>query len=345
MNGQGPPVPLIGVIGCGAVAASFHVPALARHPELRERLILVDPDEERAGALASRHGVARTARQLADCLGELDAAVICAPHRFHYELSLACIEAGVHVLCEKPLAETAREARELVDRAKERGVILCVNHTRRLYPVNRKVRELIAEGAIGGLRSVRYTWGEKFGWPAATGGYFGRASGGRGVLLDKGAHLLDLICWWLGGKPRLVSYRDDSMGGSEAVAELRFEHRGCEGEVRLSWLSKYDNRFVVEGEAGRLEGELFDWRTLTLTDLTAGGGEPERLRLESSAREPGDFATVMVDGFVAAVRGEAPPPVPAREVIDSIELMEECYASRRRFEMPWHDTLDRVLAR
>lgn len=335
------PAPTVGVIGCGAVAASFHVPALARHRELRERLVLVDPDEGRARALAARHGIARTSRDLTDCLEELDAAVVCAPHRFHYELSRACLEAGVDVLCEKPLTETAEQARELVELADRQDAVLCVNHPRRLYPVNQKVRELIADGTIGELRALRYTWGEKFEWPAATGGYFGQASGGRGVLFDKGPHLLDLICWWLSGKPRLVSYRDDAMGGSEAVAELRFEHRGCQGEVRLSWLSRYDNRFVVEGESGRVEGELFNWRTLT---RTAAGGEPERLRLESSVREPGQFANAMIDGFVAAVRGDAPPPVAAREVIDSMALMEECYRSRRRFELPWHDTLDRVLA-
>lgn len=334
-------MPTLAVVGCGAVAATYHVPALARHAGLRERLVLVDPDEERAKALAARHGIERTAPDLGSILPELDAAVICAPHRYHYELSLACLRAGVHVLCEKPLAGSLEEARTLVREAEERGAILCVNHTRRLYPVNRKVRELIAEGAIGRLRSLRYAWGEEFGWPAAGGDYFGRASGGRGVLFDKGAHLLDLVCWWLGAKPRLVSYLDDAMGGSEAVAEVRFEHEGCEGEVRLSWLSRYENRFEVVGESGRLEGDLFDWRTLV---RKGPNGRTERHRLESEAREPADFAKAMVDGFLTAVRGEGGPPVPASEVLDSIELMEECYGARRRFEMPWHDAVDRVLA-
>ena len=125
-------IPTIAVIGAGAIADIFHLPALSRRPEVRGRLIVVDRDGERARTTAARHGITRYATDYRGVLDEIQGAVIAVPHRLHVPLSRECLTHGVHVLCEKPLAETAAEAEELAHAADQAGVTLRVNNTRRL---------------------------------------------------------------------------------------------------------------------------------------------------------------------------------------------------------------------
>src|SRR5258705_11346855 len=98
------------LIGCGAIADGFHLPALARHRDILAKLVLVDPAIERARALASKHGVAATAARLDDVLDRIEGAIVAVPPRHHQAVALPCIARGVHVLCEKPLCGTAEHA-------------------------------------------------------------------------------------------------------------------------------------------------------------------------------------------------------------------------------------------
>src|SRR5712664_4161598 len=94
----------IALVGCGAIAQTFHLPALLAEPGVRERLILVDRDLARAQALGDGRGLSAYASDLDDVLGRIDAAVLAVPHRLHFALAMRCLSSGVHVLCEKPLA-------------------------------------------------------------------------------------------------------------------------------------------------------------------------------------------------------------------------------------------------
>lgn len=326
-------------MGCGAIADSFHLPALVRSPEVRDHLVLVDPDLERAGALARKHGVRRVVPELGDVLGAIDGAIVAVPPRLHHEVALACLERGHPVLCEKPLCSDPGAARELVETADRIGTRLAVNQTRRLFPAFQEVRERIAGGELGRIEEIDYVLGEPFDWPAATDSYFGLRGGGRGVLLDIGAHIVDLVCWWLGGRPRVVDYRDDSFGGTEAVAGVTLEHEGCRVHMRLSWLSKLENRYRIRGERAHLEGGVYDWGSYDL------GATPESLRKTTTRRRMRGFddaANGLIDNFLEVVTGRAEPLVPGREVLPSIGIIDECYAGRARFDLPWHDAWDRI---
>jgi predicted dehydrogenase/nucleoside-diphosphate-sugar epimerase len=327
------PTPRIAVVGCGAIAEAFHVPALARHESIRSELVLVDPDLPRARDLARRFGAGGACADIREVLDRIDGAIVAVPPRLHHPIGLACIRAGVHVLCEKPLAETPEAARELVDVADREGVALAVNQTRRLFPSFLKVRELLRSGAIGRPERIEYQMGEPFDWPAATASYFGAAGSKKGVLLDTGAHILDLVCWWLGEKPELSDYRDDSSGGTEAVAQISLRTRECEARVRLSWLSKLANRYRIEGEAGSIEGGAYEWSSLTLRDAAGRG---RKLRVGERGLGFDDLANRLIDNFLDVVRGLAEPLVPGAEVLSSIELIEACYQQRSRFDLPWN---------
>ncbi|MBD0318956.1 MAG: Gfo/Idh/MocA family oxidoreductase [Gemmatimonadetes bacterium] len=328
--------PAIALIGCGAIARSFHLPALVRHPGLRERLILADPEIERARALGAEFGVTHCVADYRDALDEVQGVVIATPHHLHFPIAMDAIRHGVHVLSEKPLAERAQDIRELQDAAALKGVRVAVNNTRRLMPASRRIAEMIHRGEIGKLRSIEFFEGDKFGWPSASGSMFGVRGGGKGVLLDFGAHVLDLICWWMGGKPEVVDYRDDSFGGSEAVVHAVYELDGCRADVRLSWLAKQRNTVVIRGDGGEIEAGIYDLSTITVRTRS---GQARRVKIPTEVRTFPDLADTLIANFAAVLRGAEEPLVTAADVLPSIELIEESYPRRRRFEMPWHATL------
>jgi len=331
--------PTVAVVGCGAIASMWHVPALVRHPGVRERLLLVDQDLDRARELAQVFDVASVAADYRDVLGRVDGVVIALPHHLHYRTALDCLRAGVHVLCEKPLAESAAEVAELVAAAEQAHVTLAVNNTRRLFPPSRKVHELLSEGAIGPVRFLGYYDGAKYAWPSASGFAFGLRGTGKGVLLDVGPHVLDLVCWWLGRQPQVTAYADDSLGGSEAVAKLSFTDGKTHGEVHLSWLAKLRNGFRIEGEAGYIVGSTSDWHAV---ELASRSGKRTLIPLNSRIRTTSDAGRLVVENFLDVIRSGRPPLVSAQDVAPSIAMIEECYARRRRFDMPWHDAWKQI---
>lgn len=330
--------PVIAIVGCGAIAELFHLPAFARHEEVARRLILVDADQARAAALAAKVPGSRTAASLESVLGEIQGAVLAVPHHLHVPMSLTCAGAGVHVLCEKPLADRAAEVDAIAAAAAQSGATVAVNNMRRFYPAVKEIHRLVRAGELGTLKRLTITWGEKFDWGAASGFYFGQASRGRGALLDRGAHVLDLACWWLGGPIRLTGYRDDSLGGAECWAELMGEREGCAVEVRMSWLSRFENRIVLEGDAGGVGLGIYDWVEF---QRWSPRGQPRKVVMPSTLTAPREISRLVADSFLATIREGAPPVVSARDVRDSIALMEAAYQARTRVAMPWFDAWER----
>jgi predicted dehydrogenase len=326
-------VPTIALIGCGAIAERYHLPALASDRDVITQLILVDRDQDRARALADRFGVSRWAADYREFLPQIDGAIVAVPPALHHRITMDLVSHGIHVLCEKPLAETPHEARQMVHEAKANGVTLSVNHTRRLFPAYAKIRELLVEEALGELVSLTYYDGTEFDWPAASAFHF--RSGSRGVMLDTGIHGLDTICWWLGGKPALVSAETDSFGGPESVAHVRLRHGACDIELKLSWLSRLANHYEIIGRRGRIHGDVGDWRRVT---IEYADGRRKRIPVQCTAQNYSDFGQAMIGNFVDVVMGRAEPLVPGHDVIAPLELMNECYQAATRFRLPWFET-------
>lgn len=327
--------PRIAVIGGGAIAEAFYLPALRR--QRLGSLVVVEPSAERRALLAGAHSGLELRGALEEVTATIDGAIVAAPPLHHFAIASACLAAGAAVLCEKPLAASAAEGRELVDRAAQARRPLAVNNTRRLFPTSRYVAQTARAGRLGELRRIVYREGQPFDWPAATASYFRPDGPPRGVLLDRGAHVLDLVCWWIGGRPEVRQVETDSFGGPEAHARLALRHGACAIEVELSWLYKLPNRYALEGAAGGLRGEVYDWRNL---EERAGGGPWRHARI---ARRPGlfpEYAERLVGNFLATIAGEAPPLVAGGDVLDSLVLLDECYERARHFEMGWYRRLE-----
>lgn len=332
-----PALPLrVAVVGCGAIAEKYHLPALAQRAGLLKQIVLVDPDIPRATALAATLSGARVAKSYEHVLDDIDAAIIATPPSLHCRIAMLLLARGIHVLCEKPLAESAADAKAMIALAERSGALLCVNHTRRAFPALRRVKALLDSGAIGECIAIEHTEGARFNWPSASGWHFARSSVAKGVLFDQGAHVLDTICWWLGEKPAVVMCSTDSFGGPEGVASLVLRSGSCTINVRLSWLSKLRNAYRVTGTRGVIDGAIFDWRRVTVTD---DRGRRRQLKVSADRGDYLEFGNLIVDNFLQAIRGRAAPLVPAAAVLPSIELIEECYRGASRMPMPWLETL------
>ncbi|UCD37826.1 MAG: Gfo/Idh/MocA family oxidoreductase [Fidelibacterota bacterium] len=327
-----PNTPRLALIGCGAIAESFYLPALARHQNVMDQLILVDRDLARLDLLGNQHGIDRRETDYQRILGEVDGAIVATPPALHHQISMAFLQSGSHILCDKPLAEDGQQVHEMKTQAEEAGTHILVNNTRRLFPSSRRIKELIDTGTIGKLRSIEYHEGGPFSWPTVSGFYFDTKKNSKGITQDRGAHVFDLVCWWLGTKPTILDYKDDSYGGPEAVAELTFSTSECQGVVKMSLLNKLSNRYVIKGESGSITGDVYDRLQFMITTHT---GQSRTVKVPSKVRYFNDLAFELVDNFIQIIRGQATPLISATDVIPSIQLIDECYANRTRFDLPW----------
>jgi predicted dehydrogenase len=322
----------LAIIGCGKVVETFHLPALARVPELTLSAV-VDVDIARASVLAASAGVpdARVSSNVREVADTCDAALIALPNHLHADVGTRLLEAGRHVLIEKPMATTVAECDRLIDAARASGAVLGVAMVRRFSPAYQIVAELAASQAFGAVRRVRVRDGVVYNWPAATGFFVKRSEAGGGVLVDFGPHVLDGLLWWLGSLT-LESYQDDAYGGVEA--ECHLELRSSSGaivEVELSRLRLLPCTARIEFERATLEVNL---RSGTV-DLAVGDSlHPIRGQVGSgtvgawtAGVDPFALQLSAFAGDIVARRGVLPTAVAAHELA---ALFEACAAIRRR---------------
>lgn len=327
--------PRIALIGCGAIAEAYYLPALARFPSVMAKVVLVDTDLARARQMAARFGTQEMCADFRQVSGEVDGAIIAVPTHLHIPIARQFLAMGIPVLCDKPLAESASRAEALVELAREADTVLAVNYLQRLIPSFAKVKEILASRLLGEIHSIHYQVGEDFDWPTSSGFYFNSPLSARGVLRDRGAHVMDHICWWLGVKPEVISSQNDSFGGSEALALVRFAAGSCQGTVKLSWLGRFPSRYSITCEGGTITGDVYDYRCFTIRDRQ---GRERRVRADGRDTTKPKIALKVIENFVQVIAREASPLVAGQDVLDSLRFIDESYAAATRLEMPWYDT-------
>ncbi|SDS29684.1 Gfo/Idh/MocA family protein [Microlunatus soli] len=202
------------IVGVGFIAGA-HIAAIASTPGVT-LVGVVDADPARATAFSYSHGSIRWTAELAEALtwSDCDAVIICTPNFTHAALVQEVIAAGKHVLVEKPLATSVRDAAEMVAAAERRRVVLMAAHTHRFYDYGRTVRGLIADGELGrpvfGRLAILGDWI----WPD-WGAWMIDAAKSGGHALHNGVHLLDLMAWWFAAEPIAVRARGRKVASAE----------------------------------------------------------------------------------------------------------------------------------
>ena len=324
----------LALIGCGAAANKYYLPVLKENPEICRDLYLVDRDIDTARKAAESVGAVHCADDFRRAIGNVDGAIVAVPHHLHYSIATEFLRAKCHVLCEKPLAEKASEASEMAAEAQRHGVKLCVHNRRRIFPSFAAVKNLMVEKRVGEPVSISYLEAGKFGWESRTNFYINPLASDKGVLLDLGAHVMDLVCWWLDAKPELILCEDDSYGGPESLVHVKARERDCSIQIVLNRLINLESRFVIRGTGGQIEGTLADWRGVTVKDNI---GRVQRVEPGSGFKTHDDMVRRIVENFLQVVGGIETPLVEGQDVIRSIEFIEECYRQRRRLPMPWDE--------
>lgn len=248
-------------IGFGGVAAKGHLPGWRAR---RDTAIVAAADsasQRRQAFLAACPG-ARVYESVGALLaGEtLDFVDICTPPGSHAELIAQALDAGLHVLCEKPLTTRLDDARRVAAAAARAERVVHTVHNWLEAPVCLRVSALVSEGAIGAVRSLR--WRTLRSAPAAASDAAGNwrvdpALAGGGILFDHGWHALYCIMRWAGGTPRALSASLETRRFREwpieDTATLALDLATATGQVHLTWAAdERANHIELEGERGSI---------------------------------------------------------------------------------------------
>jgi predicted dehydrogenase len=339
----------LAIVGCGAVVELAYRSALAR---LEKRGIarvaaLVDPNPERTAALKRHFQSARTFAALGDAFAHMrpDLTVVTSPPAGHVEHTLAAIDAGSHVLCEKPMAIASQEAERMVAAAQVGTRVLAIGMARRLYPGLADARALLAAGALGDEVRFIYREGAVYNWPVSTEAPFRRATSGGGVLTDLGSHVLDVLSA-LFGTPSVAAYQDDAHAdGVEANCWVDLGFPRASGTVQLSWNQPLATGLRVAGTKGELTLrpgplEAVRWRRHGGSWEIGRNAATWPLDLQAHGPRGAPRSTFdcmyfqLVQTLRAAVHGEVVPAT-GEQGLAIVRAIETCYRQATPLRLPW----------
>jgi predicted dehydrogenase len=338
----------VGVIGVGRVA-KMHMPGWVASPHA-EVAAGADVNPETLKAWGEQYHVHKLYEDPEDLIRDPDIQVvdICTPNAYHAPLAVAALEAGKHVLCEKPLAPTPVEIRRIIAaRDASRKLLMTAQHFR-FRGASRALKAELTTGALGSVYHTR-AWMLRRAQAPTRPGFILRKHSGGGACIDIGVHILDLALWMM-GNPRPVAVtgvsrtelaRQEgafSLGRGPipreldveefAAAFVRFE-TGASLILEVSWMLHHDTEgedmqlwlYGTRGGAHWPRCEIYSSNNATHQHYNRA------LKVTKDAMEPHalecvEFAQAVVDG--------APSPVPAEHALQTITILDAVYRSQEK---------------
>ena len=346
----------VGIIGCGGIANGKHLPALKKLCQV-QIVAFCDIVRERAVKAAAEYGVPE-ARIFEDyrelvALPDLDVIHVLTPNKSHAPISIAALEAGKHVMCEKPMAKTAADAKAMVEAAKKSGKKLTIGYQSRHRSDATYLKQLIEEGALGEIyfakahairRRAVPTWGV----------FLNEEEQGGGPLIDIGTHALDLTLWemnnyqpacvvgktyhkladkenaanaWGPWDPKKFTVEDSAFGfitmknGATIILESSWALNTLDvGEAITTLCGTEGGADMKDGL--RINGEKFGRTFETKPDLKAGGvAFYDGVKMEPHDIEAAKFYQAIADG--------ADPVVLPEQAYVVTQILEAIYTSSR----------------
>lgn len=313
----------VGILGCGAITQRRHAPEYSENPNA-EIAGFFDANSERAAELAQKWGgkVYSSAEEMIND-PEVDAISVCSPNSTHADMSISALNAGKHVLCEKPMALSIEETRKMLDTQKSSGKILMPGHNQRLIPTHIKAKELLAEGAIG--KPLFFQCNFKHAGPenwsinnTNTTWFFDKAKAQFGVFGDLGSHKIDLIRFLTGREIDSVYATmmtlDKRLESGElieiednVVCQFRLDD-GMPGIMHFSWTNygQEDNSSVIYGDKGVMKvfGDYSDDIVLEMRD-----GTIVKYHVAEISTNTNQIKSGVIDEFVSAILEDRAPIV------------------------------------
>ena len=331
-----------GIVGCGAVTREYHLPAIRTLQDVQVAA-LCDRNVRSARLIQKEFQLdsARIVDAYSSLAGQVDAVLVAVPPKLHAPVAIALMEAGMDVLCEKPLATSLSEAQKIIATAQTNNRILAVGLQMRFHPNNQLLREVVADGWLGDIQEVVGEFGAVNNWNMTGPSYYSREFTGGGVFFDMGVHLVDCVVWLFGNLTDL-EYADDSYGGVESNAffggKLQIESRPVRCRMEFSWTHDLKNSLRVIGTEATAEVSLHDNQTVSIRKILNGKTVEMQLCASNSANNLCNPYQMQIADFVDAVRNRREPFVTAASSLPALQLIEQAYAIRRRLTQPWMET-------
>ncbi len=344
-----------GIIGAGI--GTYHIEGYQAHEDA-EVVALCDVNEEVLTEIASEYEVKHVFTDYEKMLeADIDCVSVCVPNKLHAPITIDCLEAGKHVLCEKPLARTAAEGRKMVDAAEEANKTLMIQFNNRFRPEAQVLKGHVDDGTFGDIYFARCGWIRRNGIPG-WGSWFTRKDiAGGGPLIDLAVHMLDLTLWLM-GKPKPVTcmastysvfgpqmealgpwgtpQRDGTFDVEDmAVGMLKFED-GQTILLEASWASRIKREWVYSTLMGTEAGASLERvfaidgiddsaiDTLELYTQEQGEAVDRHVKLEPD-EAMGRHAAV--EHFVDCLIEEVQPVSPATDGLYIMKILDAMYES------------------
>lgn len=331
----------VGVIGLGM--GKGHVKGYQSHPEA-EVVAIADMNEEllkKVGDEFNVPGRYTDAEQMIE-KESLDVVSVVTPNKFHKPLTMKALAAGCHVLCEKPMAMNAGEAREMLEASKKAGKRLMINFSYRFNDQSWALKKQVQTGILGDVYFGRTVWHRRRGMPKF-GGWFGqKALSGGGPLIDLGVHRLDLALWlmnypkpvWvLAGAYNPIATEKAKQEGKEydvedlASAMIRFEN-GATLVVEASWAANIAERELMETRLlGTKAGLVQRNRNETYEFEAELYFEREGCPFDMKVHPPVPEAKCSMYHFIDSIVTDKPNIATAEEGLIVMELLDAIYKS------------------
>lgn len=337
------------VVGAGTITRLAHVPYAQRLPGV-EVVAICDVNRARAQAVADEFQVPYAFDDYYEMLArfgsELDAVTISTPNVFHAPMTIAALEAGLHVLCEKPMATTAADAVAMAEAARRANRLLTIGtHYRYRGPVQ-TLKQLVDAGMLGDIYRARVTMTRRAGIPGYGSWFTRRELAGAGVLFDMGVHALDLGLWLM-GFPRVQVVQGvtaDVMGRRRRGlgtwgADIHTEAGYFDVDDLASIMVRLANNATLLVEVAWAGYDLPS-DTLTLLGTEAGArvvyGSTRQesefrlfVDLPSGPAEirpdfpwPESSYSILIANFFEAIRSGGPSPIPLEQSVEVTKILE-----------------------
>lgn len=338
----------VGIIGTGSISVS-HIEAYQNNDNV-ELYAFCDLKEERLKYMADKYKVTRTFTDMNEMLSlkEIDAVSICTWNSAHAPCTIAALNAGKHVLCEKPMSVSQEDAKAMKEAADKNGKLLMIGFVRRYGNDCNILKDFIQSDYFGELYYAKATYLRRKGNP---GGWFGeKARSGGGPLIDLGVHVIDLVRYLM-GNPKPVSVygaafkklgdRKNIKGKQTYRASGATVHDICDVEDLAAALIRFDNGAVLSIEASFSLNIKKDEGKIELFGTKGGAKLDPSLELyseindyladttldaETSLSFDGLFAKE-IDHFVSCITDNLPCISPAQDGIDIMAILDAIYQS------------------
>lgn len=322
----------VAIIGCGSVS-SVHLAAAANNPSA-ELVAVCDVKPERAKKAGAQYSVPYFTDYRDVLALNPDVIHVCTPHHTHAEITIAACEAGIHVLTEKPMAVTLRDADRMIEAAEKNNVKLGVIFQNRYNPASAAVKQAVESGRLGKVKGARMfvTWyrSDEYYSQSDWKGTWDKEGGG--VLIDQAIHTMDLMQWIVGDIDYLkasMANRTHQLIDVEDVAEATvYFKNGAVGSVYACNFYTYDADVFLEihGELGTAAIEK-DKARIRIT-----GKPEERVYAEGDHEVVGKSYwgvshKVQIHEFYQDVLADRPVTIDGREGRKALEFVRACYYS------------------